>query len=370
MDCQQCQAHLVDLVCGELPPALVAEVEAELARCADCRALHNRLRDGLTLGAQLPEVQPPQALRERLMAVGDAALAGTSSMVGTDPSGPVGPRSVAGDSRSSWGGFWAELGRLLMGRQVAMATIMVLVVAGTLWMVPGRHQKPKTVGVTVAGPQPGDVMQGDDTAGQVGRPEAVPNRLAGAPPTVEAKAARGLERPAGTRGQRQVARAAASRSGRRENARRKPPVPPADQEELAALGAGRRQAMRKRVRPAQPRLEAAPSAPRARAATGALAGAAAATESTVPPAAAVVAEARRLVAGGRLEQAISRLAAALGNARKRVDRTVLRRELAMILLSDGRCEAGLRQLGRVPKNARTAALMRASDACLKQKQVR
>lgn len=139
MDCKTCQDLLVEYVSGTLAPRLAAEVDDELARCPTCRQSHTRLLRGHELAVQLPIAPVPEGLHARIMAGAQAEL---------DARAVAHARSQAHDGArlQRW---LRSLGQLVMGRQVAMATIMVLIAVGTSWIIPELRRAPQEADVAI-----------------------------------------------------------------------------------------------------------------------------------------------------------------------------------------------------------------------------
>lgn len=154
MDCTECQELLLDLLSDALPPEQAASVRAELARCDDCRAAHAQLARGMALANQLTIVAPPPDLAARIMAIAElqhgkvSAQALRPEPVAHVQSAP--PRVPEESAGTRWLAF---IGQFLMGRQVGMATIMLLVAVGSLWILPELNQQREAVGVTAVSPE-------------------------------------------------------------------------------------------------------------------------------------------------------------------------------------------------------------------------
>ncbi|HEX7477061.1 MAG TPA: hypothetical protein VF331_04600, partial [Polyangiales bacterium] len=135
MDCQSCEAVLLDLVYGELASHVQSEARAHLTRCAQCQAVFERLSADKHLAQQLPQEDPPAGLSQRLMQAARAQ--------------PV----VQPARRSPFEGWGEMLRRFAFSRQVAMATMMVLILAVGLLSLPQLSHRPQVSGVTVVNPE-------------------------------------------------------------------------------------------------------------------------------------------------------------------------------------------------------------------------
>jgi len=69
MTCERIEELLSAYLEGELAPAEKAEVEAHLARCAECAELAALMRDEIAAAAAFPEIEPSPELLARLYAI-------------------------------------------------------------------------------------------------------------------------------------------------------------------------------------------------------------------------------------------------------------------------------------------------------------
>lgn len=135
----------MDLLYEELPGARADEAQAHMERCASCKTAFSQLRQALDLAEQLPLPEPSPHVTESILAAARAQLDGEAE------------RPATGDEADE--GLWASilrfLGSFAMGPQVAMATVMLLVVAIGLWYVPTSERQQDAVGETVVDPEHG-----------------------------------------------------------------------------------------------------------------------------------------------------------------------------------------------------------------------
>jgi tetratricopeptide (TPR) repeat protein len=130
MNCEEYEDPLLSLAEGDLPPEEAADVQAHAASCTRCGELLERLSAGHQLSLRLPMADPPAAVGPRIMAAARAHAAGHA---GT----PVAPhRGLSATSILQW------LREVALGPQVAMATVMLLVVAIGVWYLPDLRREP------------------------------------------------------------------------------------------------------------------------------------------------------------------------------------------------------------------------------------
>jgi hypothetical protein len=144
MDCRTCEPTLIDLVHSELATDAAREAHAHLATCASCRASFETLVAATKLAAQLPMVEPPPHVATRAMQLAEAHARDVAAR----------QRAVA-PQPTPWQALLDFVGRLATRPQVAMATIMVLIVAVGFWSLPRlrRQASPPVAGVVV-NPEP------------------------------------------------------------------------------------------------------------------------------------------------------------------------------------------------------------------------
>jgi hypothetical protein len=143
MDCRTCEPTLIDLVHSELATDAAREAHAHLATCASCRASFDTLVAATKLAAQLPMVEPPPALAGRVMAIAEANAREAAAR-----------QRVAAPRPTPWQALLDFVGRLATRPQVAMATIMVLIVAVGLWSLPRLRHEPAVADGVVVNPEP------------------------------------------------------------------------------------------------------------------------------------------------------------------------------------------------------------------------
>jgi hypothetical protein len=144
MDCRTCEPTLIDLVHSELATDAAREAHAHLATCASCRASFETLVAATKLAAQLPMVDPPPHVAPRVMELAEAHARDVAAR-----------QRVVAPQPTPWQALLDFVGRLATRPQVAMATIMVLIVAVGFWSLPRlrRQASPPVAGVVV-NPEP------------------------------------------------------------------------------------------------------------------------------------------------------------------------------------------------------------------------
>jgi hypothetical protein len=144
MDCRTCQPTLLDLANGELAPELAESAREHLRGCAGCSADLAKLRAGVALSRQLPWVEPPADLTARILANAQQHAQAKAQRSATRERAQVGFVQ----------GVLDFVARVASARQVAMATVMLLIVAVGLWQLPELQRRPEAAGVTVVSPDP------------------------------------------------------------------------------------------------------------------------------------------------------------------------------------------------------------------------
>src|SRR5262245_18346105 len=117
MDCRTCEPTLIDLEHSELATDAAREARAHLATCVSCRASFETLMAATRLAAQLPLVEPPAHVAPRVMELAQAHAREA-----------VARQRVAAPRPTPWQALLDFVGRLATLPQVAMATVMVLIV--------------------------------------------------------------------------------------------------------------------------------------------------------------------------------------------------------------------------------------------------
>ena len=69
MQCDDCQAALLDLALGELADDVATHARAHAADCERCQPDLARIETGLALARQLPDEAPSPALASRVLAL-------------------------------------------------------------------------------------------------------------------------------------------------------------------------------------------------------------------------------------------------------------------------------------------------------------
>src|SRR5882757_3500821 len=118
MDCTQCEPVLLDLCYGELAPAHEREVRAHIHECPACRKALSRLEAGQALARHLPDEAPSAESTDRILRAAQAHL------------------RQRGTPFERFQGFLESMARIAMTRQVAMATMSLLIVFVGLWSIP------------------------------------------------------------------------------------------------------------------------------------------------------------------------------------------------------------------------------------------
>lgn len=147
MDCDHCQQLLLDLACGEpLAPSNEGDARTHAATCPTCEPALRKLERALRLSAELPLLDPSEKASARIIQIArNHALTARTlvhSPIKTDP------------KQQPWlDRLRVFLSQFAMGRQVAMATVMVLVTAVGFWFVP-RARQHDLAGGNVVNPDP------------------------------------------------------------------------------------------------------------------------------------------------------------------------------------------------------------------------
>jgi len=135
MNCEHCQRALLNVAYAECSPTEDAAVRAHLAGCPSCTSDLARIQAGLSFAAALPTLDPTARATENILAHA-RAQALSARTLGHLPRGATAAPSSLTDRIREF------LGQFAMGRQVAMATTMILVTAVGMWFVPqARHQE-------------------------------------------------------------------------------------------------------------------------------------------------------------------------------------------------------------------------------------
>jgi TolA-binding protein len=146
MSCDTCQEHLLDLLYEEVEGEDADALRAHVDGCDECRASLEKLGMAQRLATELPMLEAPTVVTAAIM---DAARA----KVGTAaPAAEEVQQRVEEEDEGIWARFLRWAASFAMGPQVAMATIMLLVVSIGLWYFPNRQRGPEATGSTVMTP--------------------------------------------------------------------------------------------------------------------------------------------------------------------------------------------------------------------------
>jgi hypothetical protein len=183
MECAGCEAILDELRRGDLPARIEAEARSHLAQCARCRAAHMRLL----------RVEAETSKPERLAAQSHRSRARQALLRFLRPQPKPRPE-VNGPALSLYGAARGLLGRVAMAPQVAMGTVMLLIVLVGLWSLPQltrRHaarfqasgservDAPKPETETSAALAQNDALHGQDEASSEGASSDEANAVRG-----------------------------------------------------------------------------------------------------------------------------------------------------------------------------------------------
>jgi hypothetical protein len=151
MTCDESKDRLLELISGELAAHDEEAVRRHLTACADCRAELAELESISALVRDVPLEEPPARLDRAIL---ERAQAKAAEFRGEAPK-VVASLAVAPEARGYWHGLALQIGRFISGPQVAMATVMVLIVAIGVWYGPmsGRHDE--SLGESAA---PGEIV--------------------------------------------------------------------------------------------------------------------------------------------------------------------------------------------------------------------
>ncbi|MBC7172002.1 MAG: hypothetical protein H5U40_06245, partial [Polyangiaceae bacterium] len=145
MSSDRCEELLVGLVSGDFGDEQERAAREEIGRCEAHASSLAKVDVGARFAAMLPSVDPRRELDDAILA---AARAKASASAKTAPM-PV----AAGREAGFFARALVMLRKMAAGPQLAMATVMLLVVATGLWYLPARHHAPDADGDTVMAPQ-------------------------------------------------------------------------------------------------------------------------------------------------------------------------------------------------------------------------
>ncbi len=142
MNCENCQTALLDLVYNDLEESLEVEAREHLERCESCRASYQKLSQAVSLAVQLPQLEPSERVSEAIRSAAYRKHA-------ISPQRTTVAKTSIQDNLRRLVDF---VGHFAMGRQVAMAMVMLLIVAFGLHYLPHLRRTPKATGGTVVNP--------------------------------------------------------------------------------------------------------------------------------------------------------------------------------------------------------------------------
>ncbi|RLB45467.1 MAG: hypothetical protein DRJ42_29875, partial [Deltaproteobacteria bacterium] len=152
MSCEHCQDHLLDLVYDEADSKDEAALRAHVEGCASCQASFDQLGMARRFAGELPLEEPSAGALDAILAAARAQVGAAEVPVeaGHATETTLGPEPD--DDPGLWASIMRWAGSFAMGPQVAMATIMLLVVSTGLWYFPNRRHAPEATGSTVMSP--------------------------------------------------------------------------------------------------------------------------------------------------------------------------------------------------------------------------
>jgi len=157
MDCTHCEPVLLDLCYGELAPAHEREVRAHIHECPTCRKALSRLEAGQALARHLPDEAPSAEMTDRILRAAQAHL------------------RQRGTPLERFQGVLESMARIAMTRQVAMATMSLLIVFVGLWSIPElTHRRDARNSVVVEAPHEGEAGPSRDALASAPQPAAAP----------------------------------------------------------------------------------------------------------------------------------------------------------------------------------------------------
>lgn len=203
MDCTHCEPVLLDLCYGELAPAHEREVRAHIHECPTCRKALSRLEAGQALARHLPDEAPSPELTDRILRAAQAHL------------------RQRGTPLERFQGFLESMARIAMTRQVAMATMSLLIVFVGLWSIPElTHRRDARNSVLVEAPRDGEAGASRDALASAPQPTAAPAIGAAEPAPEPAPARRHAPTSAsGSSPRKAASEGAAKRAERADRAR-------------------------------------------------------------------------------------------------------------------------------------------------------
>jgi TolA-binding protein len=145
MTCEKCKVDLLSLVYGEFEPSEAEGMHRVIANCSSCSAEFEKLRRTVRLTRQLEELEPPSALDRALLERARAHVAEAKAASRAKP-------AVDDERVGLWAALLRWIGTFAMGPQVAMATLMLLVIGIGLWYLPDRTPSESATGTVVHAP--------------------------------------------------------------------------------------------------------------------------------------------------------------------------------------------------------------------------
>ncbi|MCA9602999.1 MAG: zf-HC2 domain-containing protein [Myxococcales bacterium] len=158
MTCDECENRWLELIAGELPPDEGAGLREHIAGCATCSHGFAELESAMNAVGDVPLEEPPARVDDAVMRAARAKVAGM------DPAAAM--RGAAADQAGFFASLAQRWSRFVAGPQVAMATVMVLVVAIGVWYLPHADLRAPMEGETLIAP--------DDTSAAPGSAGATP----------------------------------------------------------------------------------------------------------------------------------------------------------------------------------------------------
>lgn len=132
--------RLLDLVLGEMPAEDAAALRAEALECPDCHEALAELELGAAFAAQMPMEEPPAAMDAVIMAAArekaEAMASERAKVAPVADEPPAEEPSAAEAPTSLWGRLKKWGSGITLGPQLAMASVMVLVVSIGLFYLP------------------------------------------------------------------------------------------------------------------------------------------------------------------------------------------------------------------------------------------
>lgn len=132
MTCERCRELMTELVCGELDRATAETARAHAADCATCSRELHAFERVLNVAEDLPLETPSATVEQRIMQAAREALSG----------GATQPRTEAAEAtpREGLRAWFERLATWAMSPQVAMASVLLLVVGIGLYALPFGHE--------------------------------------------------------------------------------------------------------------------------------------------------------------------------------------------------------------------------------------